>query len=75
LARALVPAHTPFDGDLIFTAATGVRSLGDPGQDTLMLGHAAALCVARAIARGVYAARPADGDTLPCWNAVHAAKS
>jgi D-aminopeptidase len=32
------------------------------------LGHAAALCLSRAIARGVYHARPAPGDVMPCWS-------
>lgn len=67
LARALVPAHTPLDGDLIFAAATGERPLADPVVDTLLLGHAAAVCMARAIARGVYEATPAEGDAEPCW--------
>ncbi|MBZ0123127.1 MAG: peptidase T4, partial [Roseovarius sp.] len=64
---ALMPAHTPLDGDLIFAAATGRRPLSDPVADTLELGHAAAICIARAVARGVYEATPAPGDTLPCW--------
>ena len=69
MARAIHPAHTPFDGDLIFGVATGARPLGDEsGLATLAIGHAAALCLARAIARGVYAARPAPGDPLPCWS-------
>lgn len=67
LARAIVPAHTPMDGDLIFTAATGTRPLADPVVDPLLLGHAAAVCVARAIARAVYHATPAPGDLLPVW--------
>ena len=67
MARALVPSHTPLDGDLIFAAATGEKPLTDPLADTLMLGHAAALCVARAIARGVYEARAEAGDVKPCW--------
>ncbi|MEI4473289.1 P1 family peptidase [Frigidibacter sp. MR17.24] len=67
MARALVPSHTPFDGDLVFAAATGARPLGDPGTDLFRLGHAAAICLARAIARGVHLARPAAGDPLPCW--------
>jgi D-aminopeptidase len=67
MARALVPSHTPMDGDLIFAAATGARPLPDPVWDPLRLGHAAATCLARAIARGVHAATPAPGDTLPCW--------
>ena len=69
-ARALVPSHTPMDGDLIFAASTGPKALSDPLADTLMLGHAAATCMARAIARAVYLARRADGDTLPCWSSL-----
>ena len=68
-ARALMPAHTPLDGDLIFAAATGQRPLADPVADTLELGHAAAICMARAVARGVYEAAQAPDDTLPCWRA------
>ena len=30
--------------------------------------HAAALCLSRAIARGVHAARPMPGNLLPCWS-------
>ena len=67
MARAIHPSHTPFDGDLIFAAATGARALPDAGFDALRLGHAAATCLARAIARGVYAATPAKHDTLPTW--------
>ncbi|WP_422032092.1 P1 family peptidase [Roseovarius sp.] len=69
LARALVPAHTPLDGDLIFAAATGEKPLTDPLADPLLLGHAAAICVARAIARGIYEARAEAGDLTPCWRA------
>ncbi len=68
IARAIMPAHTPFDGDLIFAAATGAKPLGDPIADTTMLGHFAALCVSRAIARAIYAATPAATDDLPCWS-------
>jgi len=68
MARALVPSHTPMDGDLVFAASTGARPLADPVADPLMIGHAAATCLARAIARGVHAATPADNDPLPCWS-------
>jgi D-aminopeptidase len=67
LARALVPSHTPFDGDLVFAAATGARPLADPPRDMLELGHAAALCLARAVARGVHAAAPAWPGGPPSW--------
>ncbi|MFK7939380.1 MAG: P1 family peptidase [Roseovarius sp.] len=68
LARALVPSHTPMDGDLIFAASTGARALENPIADTLTLGHAAALCMSRAIARAVFSATPAPGDTRPVWS-------
>lgn len=69
MARAIYPSHTPMDGDLVFAAATGGKPLADPVWDALHLGHAAALCLARAIARGVHAATPAAADPLPTWRA------
>ncbi len=69
-ARALFPSHTPMDGDAIFAAATGAHPLENPIPDTLTLGHAAATVMARAIARAVFAAIPAEGDTLPCWSSL-----
>jgi L-aminopeptidase/D-esterase-like protein len=59
LARALRPAHTPFDGDTVFALATGQRALGEDQDRHVQLGRlgsAAADCLARAIARGVYLA-------------------
>ncbi len=64
IGRATVPAHTPFDGDLVFALSTGSA----PESDVTLIGHAASLCLARAIARAVYAATPAPNDLLPCWN-------
>ncbi|MGR3515174.1 MAG: P1 family peptidase [Paracoccaceae bacterium] len=66
MARAIVPAHTPMDGDLVFSAATGRRTPIE--GDRLFLGHAAATCLARAIARGVYLATDAPGDLVPTWS-------
>jgi L-aminopeptidase/D-esterase-like protein len=68
MARALVPSHTPLDGDLVFAAATGAREMPDPLTDSFQLGHAAATCLARAIARAVYLARPMAGDLQPTWS-------
>lgn len=68
IGRACVPAHTPNDGDLIFALTTGAR----PAADVLMTGHAAALCLSRAIARAVYAATPAQDDVMPCWKSANA---
>jgi len=67
IARAIVPAHTPYDGDLIFSVATHEKAMRDPLVDLLEIGHAAALCLSRAIARGVYHASAQAGDLLPCW--------
>ncbi|WP_435257549.1 P1 family peptidase [Thioclava sp. FR2] len=67
LARALLPSHTPLDGDLVFAAATGERRLSDPLVETFQLGHAAATCLARAIARAVFLATPMQGDLQPTW--------
>lgn len=61
LARALVPAHTPLDGDLVFAAATGETPLSDPVADLARLGHEAARVLARAIAIGVYSATSLPG--------------
>ena len=68
MARALRPVHTPLDGDLVFAAATGARTLADPVIALAELGSLAADVVARAIARGVYEARalPFPG-ALPSW--------
>jgi len=62
MARAIVPSHTPMDGDLVFAV-----SAGDKQGDPLMIGHAAATCLARAIARAVYEATPSEGDIFPCF--------
>lgn len=67
MARALVPAHTPLDGDLVFSVATGATPLADPLTDSFQLGHAAATCLARAIARAVYLARSEPLDLQPSW--------
>jgi D-aminopeptidase len=67
MARAIVPSHTPLDGDLVFAAATGARALADPITDSFQLGHAAATCLARAIARAIYCATAQPGDLQPVW--------
>ncbi len=67
IARAIVPSHTLLDGDLVFAAATGARPLANPVADAFLLGHAAACCLSRAIARAVFAASSLPGDPLPNW--------
>ncbi|MCB4457096.1 P1 family peptidase [Leisingera sp. McT4-56] len=69
IGRAIVPAHSPGDGDLVFAASTGARRLEAPDAELGLLCHAAALCLSRAIARAVCLARPEPGDLLPCWSA------
>jgi L-aminopeptidase/D-esterase-like protein len=68
LARAVLPAHAPLDGDTIFAAATGYRPLGEAIPELTALGFAATLVMARAIARGVFAATalPVPGGQ-PAW--------
>ncbi|MFT7595041.1 MAG: L-aminopeptidase/D-esterase-like protein [Paracoccaceae bacterium] len=68
IGRAIVPAHSPGDGDLVFALTTGARSMENPDRDLAIIGHAASLCLSRAIARAIYHARPAPGDILPCWS-------
>lgn len=75
MARAIVPSHTPLDGDLVFAVSTGKRGLGDALIESMALGHAAATCLARAIARGVYCAVPAAGDPVPTWREAFAEAS
>ncbi len=72
LARALVPSHTPLDGDLVFAVSTGARPLADPVAEGFALGHAAACVLARAIARAVFLAAPQPGDLQPAWASRHA---
>lgn len=53
IARAVRPAHTPFDGDTIFVLATGSWRGSGGAELVARAGAAAADCVARALARGV----------------------
>jgi L-aminopeptidase/D-esterase-like protein len=66
-ARAIYPVHAPLDGDVLFAAATCEKPI-DPLVGLTELGMVAANTVARAIARGVFAATalPFPG-ALPAW--------
>lgn len=62
IARAVRPAHTPFDGDVVFALGTAKHRLPDPKTIArpaaiAEIGAAAGDCLARAIARAVYEAR------------------
>lgn len=67
IARGASPSHSPVDGDLVFSVATGKLPIATPVRDVLQIGHAAAVCLSRAMARAVYLAVPADGDKVPTW--------
>jgi L-aminopeptidase/D-esterase-like protein len=58
LARTLVPAHTPFDGDTLFALSLGRIRVARPD---LLVGTLAAHAVALAVLRGVRAAASLPG--------------
>jgi D-aminopeptidase len=67
-SRAIYPVHTPLDGDVVFAASIGGKPLSDPLLGMAALGTIAANVVARAIARGVFAATALPfPDALPSW--------
>ena len=67
MARAIIPSHTLFDGDLVFAASTGQKAMADAHHDQMMLGHAGALALTRAIGRAIWEATPQNGDLLPTF--------
>lgn len=72
-ARALVPSHTPMDGDLIFAAS---MTQGQTNAHALIaLCHAASVAMARAVARGVYLATAMEGDPMPAYTSRYPSKA
>jgi D-aminopeptidase len=68
LPRAIYPVHTPLDGDVVFSAATGAAPLADPNCGMAELGMVAANVMARAIARGIYEANALKfPGAMPSW--------
>jgi len=67
--RAIWPAHTQVDGDLVFALATGRSGVMPDIEASIDLGAAAAAVMARAVARGVHAATPSANDLFPVWSA------
>ena len=60
LARAIRPVFAPFDGDVVFALSTARQPLAEPSHFTIArIGALAADCLARAVMRGVYAAKDA----------------
>ena len=70
VARAVLSAHLPFDGDTMFGVATGDGAAIDAHGLTLLC-HAATMVTARAVARGVFAATALPyPDALPDWRTL-----
>jgi len=71
IAEAIHPAHTPFDGDVVFAMATGKMDLPEPRAFTVArIGALAADTLARASARGVYEATAYPGANTPTWKGL-----
>lgn len=68
MARAIRPTHAPLDGDLVFAAGTGKSGRAPDIRQLTDIGALAAMCLARAIARGVYEATAlANPGALPAY--------
>lgn len=62
LARAIIPAHTMYDGDTVFCLCTAEKPLsGDRAADITAIGSLAAEALAAAVVRAVEAACAAGG--------------
>ena len=72
MARAIFPVFTPLDGDIVFALATGKVPLKAPFAALPFLGAAAANCLARAIARGIYESSGSLPDGTPCYRQLFA---
>ena len=66
-ARAIWPVHTPLDGDIVFSLATGNSDVSPDMNDWIDLGAHAASVMSRAIARAIYEASPSSNDLYPTW--------
>lgn len=67
MARAIFPVFSSFDGDIVFAFATGRTLLKDPQIALPWIGAAAANCLSRAIARGVYEATGTLPNGAQCY--------
>lgn len=70
IARAIVPSHTLFDGDIVFAVSSGNCSVTND-RELLDISHAAAVSLSRAIARAVYLAEPMPDDYVPAWSSLY----
>jgi D-aminopeptidase len=67
IARAIEPSHTPFDGDIIFSATSGTEPIISKDKDLMLVCQLSALCVTQAVGSAIKAARKKQGDQLSCW--------
>ena len=67
IARAIEPSHTPFDGDIIFSATSGTEPIVNNDKDLMLVCQLSALCVTQAVGSAIKAARKKKGDQLSCW--------
>ena len=71
IAKSLNPAHTPMDGDTIFSISTNqnCNKLGLENVDILAMGSRISDCVARACNRAIYEA-DSIGQAKPTWKSL-----
>ncbi len=71
IGKSLNPAHTPMDGDTIFSITTNPvkNEINFENTDILAMGSRISDCVARACNRGVYEAVPI-GKSKPSWKDI-----
>ncbi len=74
MARAIFPVFSSFDGDIVFALATGKTPLKDPQMALPWIGAAAANCLTRAIARGVYEASGCLPNGAPSYRKLFASR-
>jgi L-aminopeptidase/D-esterase-like protein len=75
MARAIRPAHSPFDGDVVFALSTGRVAVPDDAARPLTvarIGAAAADTLTRAIARGVFHSRASQDRPGTDWASLNA---
>ncbi len=63
MSRAIRPIHTPFDGDVVFTLATGAAGKSADPLALSLLGTVAADSLCRAIGRAVW-----EADSIGGWS-------
>ena len=67
IARAIEPSHTPFDGDIIFSATSGTQPIYSKDNDLMLVCQLSALCITQAVGIAIKAAKRKRGDKLVCW--------